>query len=110
MEIPGNDDLRIRARNIQDRSKVGGKAETTKGQPAPSGSRGAQGTDKISVSEQARLQNEAIQIVQNAPENVRSEKVERIKRELEDGTLKFDSRKVAEKILKDLITETEFLG
>lgn len=101
MEIPN--DLRIK----RDRLKVEGKKPVGKGEggAGPAGEAG-ETADRTHISEDALALEQAIQSVLQAPDLSRSEKVSRIKQGLEDGTLQYSSRDVAEKLLQNLIEES----
>jgi flagellar biosynthesis anti-sigma factor FlgM len=104
MKIPGNE-----GRVKLERIKSDSKKPVGRGQGSSSvGSTAGQSGDKTAISGEAMALEKAIQSVLDSPELSRSDKVERIKKGLEDGTLKFNSRDVAEKILKDLITESQY--
>lgn len=108
MDIPGND-FRIKSKTIQDRIKVSDKGSAGKSSstPAPSAK---PASDTTAFSEQALAIQQAIDSVKNTPDPVRSEKVDRIKQALADGSFEIDSAKVAEKLLEDVIKESQFLG
>lgn len=59
----------------------------------------AQKTDKLELTASKRQFEVAMKAVRDVPE-VRMEKVEAIKRQIEAGTYKVDSKAVAEKILE----------
>lgn len=100
MEIPN--DLRIK----RDRLKLDGKKSVGKGEGGAGRSNATGETaDRTHISEDALALEQAIQSVLQAPDLSRSEKVSRIKQGLEDGTLKYNSRDVAEKVLQNLIEE-----
>ncbi|MBG0776854.1 MAG: flagellar biosynthesis anti-sigma factor FlgM [Desulfovibrionaceae bacterium] len=56
--------------------------------------------DKVSLSAEARQRTEAYKEAMSAPE-VRREKVEVLKAQVESGEYQVDSRKIAENMLKD---------
>ncbi len=106
MEIP-----EIKNKAIQNKIKVGNKQPAGKGSGASSSSSGSvQGSDKTALSQQAIALQNAINTVKSEPENIRVEKVDRIKREIAEGRFHVDSHELAEKILKDIISESKFLG
>ena len=105
MEIIGND-FRIKGKTIQDRVKVGDKTATTKSQ---GGTSSTGGTEQIAISSKAKDIQKATEAVNTAPD-IRIEKVERIKEQISSGNYHVPSDKLAEKVLKNLITESEFLG
>jgi negative regulator of flagellin synthesis FlgM len=57
--------------------------------------------DKISLSGRAQEINELKGIIENLPD-IRTDKVEEIKKAIDSGTYNFDSMKVAEKILEEI--------
>jgi flagellar biosynthesis anti-sigma factor FlgM len=109
MDIPGNE-LRIKNKAIQDRIKVGSKSSSAKSGGDSASSTNVQGSDTTAFSDQAKAIQQAISTVKNSQDVVRAEKVDRIKKELADGSFKIDSVKVAEKLLEDAIKESQFLG
>jgi len=104
MKIPGNEGRIKQERIKSDSKKPVGKGQRSSSLSASSGQSG----DKTAISGEAMALEKAIQSVLDSPELSRTDKVERIKKGLEDGTLKFNSRDVAEKILKDLISESKY--
>ena len=106
MEIPGNE-LRVKNKTIQDRIKVTGKESAKTG--ATSGSSGAGGTENIVLSSKAKDIQKAHEVLKNSPD-IRVDKVNRVKAEIAEGRFHVDSDELAEKILKDIITESKFLG
>ena len=109
MEIPGNE-LRVKSKAIQDRIKVTGKesakTDTTSGS---AGAKRTQGTERIALSSKAKDIQKAHEAVKNSSD-IRVDKVERVKAESAEGRFHVDSDELAAKILKDVITESEFLG
>ena len=109
MEIPGNE-LRVKNKTIQDRIKVTGKGSAKKGaNVSSSGAKGAQGTEHIALSSKAKDIQKAHEALKNSSD-IRVDKVERVKAEIAAGRFHVDSNELAEKILKDVITESKFLG
>jgi negative regulator of flagellin synthesis FlgM len=105
MEIPGND-LRIKGKTIQDRIKVGDKTVTSKSIGDTSATRG---TEHIAISSKAKDIQKATEVI-NASPDIRIEKVEHIKEQISNGSYSVSSEKLAEKILKNIITESNFLS
>ncbi len=106
MEIP-----EIKNKAIQNKLRVGNKQPVAKGdKDATSSSSSVQGGDRAAFSSQAKALQGAIDSVKAEPDAIRVEKVDRIKREIAEGRFKVDSRELAGKILKDIITESKFLG
>ncbi|MCL6620720.1 MAG: flagellar biosynthesis anti-sigma factor FlgM [Syntrophobacterales bacterium] len=65
---------------------------------------GSGGVDVLHFSPQARLLNQAAQIVRDTPE-VRPEKVLALKDSVEQGTYTVDTTKVANKLIVEMLTE-----
>jgi negative regulator of flagellin synthesis FlgM len=105
MEIPGND-FRIKAKTIQDRIKPGDKTTNTKSQ---GGTSSTGGTEQIAISPKAKDIQKATEAVNAAPD-IRIEKVDQIREQITNGSYGVSSEQLAEKILKNLITESKFLG
>ena len=105
MEIPGND-LRIKGRIVQDRIKVGDKTNTSKSPDVTSSTGGA---EHIAISSKAKDIQKATEAVNAAPD-IRIEKVDRIKEQITNGSYNISSEQLAEKILENIITESNFLG
>ena len=109
MEIPGNE-LRVKNKAIQDRIKVTGKESAkTDASGGSSGTKGTQGSEHIALSSKAKDIQKAHEAVKNSSD-IRVDKVERVKAEIAEGRFHVDSAELAEKILKDVITESKFLG
>jgi len=105
MEIPGNE-FRVKNKTVQSRAKVTGK-ESTKTQVA--GAKSTEGAEQIALSSKAKDIQKAHEAVKNSSD-IRVDKVERVKAEIAEGRFHVNSDKLAEKILKDVITEAKFLG
>jgi negative regulator of flagellin synthesis FlgM len=105
MEIPGND-FRIKGKTVQDRIKVGDKTDTSK---SLGGTSSTGGTEHIAISSKAKDIQQATQAVNAAPD-IRIEKVDRIKEQIANGSYSVSSEQLAEKILENIITESNFLG
>ena len=106
MEIP-----EIKNKIIQNKIKVGNKAQVAKGdKDASSTSSPAQESDRTAFSAESIAIKNAINSVKEGPNVNQSEKLARIKKEIEEGRFKVDSREVAAKMLKDIITESISLG
>ena len=105
MEIPGKELRKV------SQQKVTGKQSVAKGGKAPASSQPAGGqlaAEQISVSSKAKAIQRAHEVIKSAPD-IRVDKVNRIKKEIADGTFKVDTEELAGKILKDIITERNFL-
>ena len=107
MEIPGNQ-FRIKTKTIQEKVRISGNSPTAKGDASSSASSKSQGSENIALSSRAKDIQKANEIAKSAPD-VRVDKVASIKSRIADGSFHVDSRDLAEKILKDIITETRFL-
>ena len=102
MEIPGND-FKVKGKIIQDRAKVTGE------KPSKAGASGAKAAgENIALSSQAKDIQKSHEAVKNSSD-IRVDKVDRIKSAIADGSFYVDSHELAEKILKDVITESKFI-
>ncbi len=106
MEIPEND-LRIKNKTIQDRMDVTGKK--TAHQKSESSATGqVSGGEQIALSPKAKGIQKALETAQTSPD-IRSEKVTEIKGQIANHTYHVDSKALAEKILQEIITESQFI-
>ena len=105
MEIPGND-FKIKGKAIQDRVKVTSKESAKTG--VSGGTAGAQASENIALSTKAKDIQKSHEAVRNSSD-IRVDKVDKIKAAVADGSFHVDSHELAEKILKDVILEYEFL-
>ena len=109
VEIPGND-ISIRKKVAQQKvasdQKVKSAVQQSKTTQQLSGKAGA--TEQIMLSSAAKNIQQAQKTVKAAPE-IRTEKVDRIKKEIAEGRFKVDSDVLAKKILEDIIRESDFL-
>jgi negative regulator of flagellin synthesis FlgM len=105
MEIPSNN-FRIKGNAIQDRIKAKDKAATSKSQ---GGTSSTNGTEQIAISSKAKDIQKANEAVNAAPD-IRIEKVDQIKDQIKNGSYSVSNEQLAEKILKNIITESKFLG
>ena len=105
MEIPGYD-FKVKGKTIQDRVKVTGKASAKTG--GASGAKGAQGSEHIALSSKAKDIQKSHEAVKSSSD-IRVDKVDKIKAAIAEGSFHVDSHELAEKILKDVIIESEFL-
>jgi negative regulator of flagellin synthesis FlgM len=104
MEIPGND-IRIKNKTVQDRVDVAGKKSANqKSEPAGQ----VAGGEQIDLSTKAKGIQKALETVQTSPD-VRSEKVAEIKTQIANNTYQVDSEALAERILREIITESQFI-
>ena len=72
------------------------KPDTTSDKAANQGAK----TDKVEISEAAKEIQEVRKQLDNTPD-VRSEKVEQLKNQIENGTYEIKSEEIAEKMLKE---------
>jgi negative regulator of flagellin synthesis FlgM len=105
MEIPGNN-YKVKGKTIQDRVNFGDKTASTKSQ---SGTPSPGGAEHIAISSKAKDIQKATEAVNAAPD-IRIEKVNQIKEQIANGTYKVSSEQLAEKIIENIITESNFLG
>jgi negative regulator of flagellin synthesis FlgM len=105
MEIPSNN-IRIKSKSIQNQVKSEGKTTTSNTQ-AKFSSTGS--TEQVAISSKAKDIQQATKAVNDTPD-IRVEKVERIKENIANGNYHVSSDELAEKVLKNMITESEFLG
>ena len=110
MEIPGNE-LRVKGKDVQNRiNKAAGKESAkTDAASGSSGTKGTQGTENIALSSKAKDIQKAHEAVKNSSD-IRVDKVERVKTEIAEGRFHVNSEELAEKILKDVITDSKFLS
>ena len=106
MEIPEND-LRIKNKTIQDRMDVTGKKAAHQ-KPESSAAGQVSGGEQIALSPKAKGIQKALETVQTSPD-IRSEKVAEIKGQIANNTYHVDSEALAERILQEIITESQFI-
>jgi negative regulator of flagellin synthesis FlgM len=104
MEIPGNN-FKVKGKIIQDRAKVTGENYSKK---ATSGTKATHGGENIALSSEAKDIQKSHEVVKNSSD-IRVDKVDRIKAAIADGSFHVESHELAEKILKDVITESKFV-
>ncbi len=104
MEIPGND-IRIKNKTVQDRVDVAGKKSVNQ-KPEPAGQ--VPEGEQIALSAKAKGIQKALETIQTSPD-IRSEKVAEIKNQIASNTYQVDSKALAEKILREIITESQFI-
>jgi negative regulator of flagellin synthesis FlgM len=68
--------------------------------PAESAKTSGENADRVVLSSEARLRGAALQTAKEAPD-VRREKVERLKKQVQDGTYKPDVKKAAANLIRD---------
>ena len=105
MEIPGNN-YRVKGKTIQNRIKVGEKTDTSK---SLGGTSSTGGNEHIAISSKAKDIQKATESINAAPD-IRIEKVDRIKGQIANGSYSVSSEKLAEKILENIITESNFFS
>ena len=108
MEIPSNE-FRLKNKAIQDRAKISAKESSGKGDGTESSSKTGGSSEQIVLSSKAKDIQKAHEAIRSAPD-IRTDKVNSIKQQLSDGTYQVNSRDVADKILKEIITNSKFLG
>ncbi len=102
MEIPGNNQFRIKNKTIQDNVKISKKAGS-EASAAPS--KASAGAESIALSSHAKDIQKAHEVIKNSPD-IRVDKINRIKNEIAEGQYHVDSKVLAEKILTEIITES----
>ena len=107
MEIPGND-FKAKGKAIQSRIKVTGEKTAKAEAGDPSGAKGTQRGENIALSSKAKDIQKSHEALKSSSD-IRVDKVDRIKSAIADGSFYVDSHELAEKILKDVIVESEFL-
>jgi len=70
-----------------------------------SASRKEAGKDQVQISEQAK-ELQRIRTLANEPDHARTERVDRIKQSIDNGTYDVSGRKVGDAILKHVLTDT----
>ncbi len=68
---------------------------------APQSVQVKQESDKVDTSSSSRLFNQALRAVKESPD-VRADKVEAIRKSIEDGTYRVDSEAIADKMLSSI--------
>ncbi len=106
MEIPGND-IRIKNKTVQDRMDVAGKKSANQ-KPEPAATGPVSEGEQIALSAKAKGIQKALETVQTSPDT-RSEKVAEIKNQIDSNTYRVDSGALAERILLEIIAESQFL-
>ena len=105
MEIPGNDIRINKNKTVQDRVDAAGKKSA---QPKPEASPQVSGGEQIALSPKAKGIQKALETVKTSPD-IRSEKVEAIKNQIASNTYQVDSEAIGQKILQQIIAETQFI-
>jgi flagellar biosynthesis anti-sigma factor FlgM len=110
MKIPGKD-FALKNNIIQEKiSKNQAVDKATVGKGASGSSSAGQNStsEQILLSSKAKVIQQVKEVVLNSS-NIRTEKVNRIKKEIAEGSFNIDRDMLAEKILKAIITESAFL-
>lgn len=104
MEIPGND-IRIKNKTVQDRVDV---ADKKPAQQKSEATGQVSGGEQIALSAKAKGIQKALETVQTSPD-IRSEKVAEIKNRIASNSYRVDSGALAEKVLQEILTESQFI-
>ncbi len=103
MEIPGNE-YRIKSKAVN-KVDAPSKKGTVNKTATPNGTGAG---EQIALSSKAKGIQKALEVAKSAPD-IRTEKVSRIKAQIAAGEFHVDSEVLAERILKEIITESKFL-
>lgn len=109
MKIPGTEGF-IKSTISKTGSKETKRADS-KGSKVASGEKATSqksSAEKVLLSTKARDIAKISEIVKSSPD-IRAEKVERLKNEIAKGTYSVDGQKIAENILKEILSESAFL-
>lgn len=109
MKIPGSDG--IFKNTVSKADSKGAKKSSSKGTNAQGTEKGSgekTSAEKVLLSSKGRDISKINEIIKSSPD-IRTEKVERIKNEIAKGTYSVDGKKIAEKILKEILSEADFL-
>jgi len=104
MEIPGNEFRINKNKGVSDVTPKQNKTATGDVSAASQ----VTGSEQIALSAKAKGIQKALETVQSTPD-IRIEKINRIKTEIAEGRFRISSEAVAEKILSELLSESEFL-
>lgn len=107
MEIPG-DDFKIRGKISPDKVNAPNKGTGQPVDPSTASSRATGSGEQIALSAKAQTIQKALDVAKSSPD-VRTEKINRIKAQIADGTFHVDSETLAESILKEILSESKFL-
>ncbi len=109
MKIPGSDGF---AKDAISRAKlkVSKKIDSKESSISKKGktSTPAASAEKVEVSSRAQEAAKINEIIKASPD-IRAEKIEKIKGEIANGTYSVDGKKIAEKILNEVLSENIFL-
>ena len=110
MEIPGNE-FRLKDKVVRDRAKVSGKEVVSKSDSKDSASKsaGAGSSEQIALSSKAKDIQKAHEVIRSTPD-IRVDKVNKIKQDLADGRYDVKIQDIADRILKQVLTDSKFLG
>ncbi|MCH7524131.1 MAG: flagellar biosynthesis anti-sigma factor FlgM [Bacteroidetes bacterium] len=111
MKIPGSADFfksTISKTGAKKESKKAGAKESEISGSAKKSNQGASSAEKVLLSSKARDIARINEVVKASPD-IRTERVERIKGEIANGTYSVDGKDIAEKILKEILAESAFL-
>ena len=109
MKIPGSENFiknAISKAESKGSKRVGSKGSKTAGKETASS--GAASSEKVLLSSTGKDIARISDIIKASPD-IRAEKVERIKTEIDNGTYSIDGKKIAENILKEILSESSFL-
>ncbi|NIQ01162.1 MAG: flagellar biosynthesis anti-sigma factor FlgM [Nitrospinaceae bacterium] len=105
MEIPGND-IRIKNKTVQDRMDVAGK-KTSNAKPESTSASQTSG-EHIALSSKARGIQQVVEAAKSSPD-IRAEKVAQLKSQIANNTYHVETEALAEKILQEIISESQFI-
>jgi negative regulator of flagellin synthesis FlgM len=99
MKIYGHDQGIVKETKLKETKNK----ETSKGKDSTSKGAKVKGGETVVFSERAKDIQKAKEIAHTTPE-VRTEKVAELKEQIENGKYRVDSKDIAEKMLKDIVT------
>ncbi|OGW18849.1 MAG: flagellar biosynthesis anti-sigma factor FlgM [Nitrospinae bacterium RIFCSPLOWO2_12_FULL_47_7] len=94
---------------VQDRAKVSGKEVASKSDSTDSASKSAGSSEQIVLSSKAKDIQKAHEIIRSTPD-IRVDKVNKIKQDLAEGRYNVKSQDIADRILKQVLADSKFLG
>ena len=104
MEIPGNEFRINKSKGVSSATPKSNKSVAE----SVSATGQVTGSEQIALSAKAKGIQKALETVQSTPD-IRIEKINRIKTEIAEGRYQINSEKVAEQILSELLSESEFI-
>lgn len=107
MEIPGNDIRINKSKTVQNPADAAGK-KAANAKPDASSTGQVSSGEQIALSPKAKGIQKALETVQSSPD-IRSEKVAEIKSLIANNSYQIDSEALADKILREIISESEFV-